>query len=59
MRLDRGDVTKALTTAIARGMHVRTLIAYANRSGNERLRKLEQTPLKTGAGSHPSPLATV
>jgi cardiolipin synthase len=48
-RLDRGDVAKALRTAIARGVRVRTLIAYTNRGGNKRLRKLEQNLLKTGA----------
>ena len=48
-RLDRGDVAKALRTAVARGVHVRTLIAYTNRGGDKRLRKLEQDLLKTGA----------
>lgn len=48
-RLDRGDVARALRTAIARGVRVRTLVAYANRGGNKRLRKLEQNLLKTGA----------
>jgi phosphatidylserine/phosphatidylglycerophosphate/cardiolipin synthase-like enzyme len=49
-RLDRGDIAKALRTAVARGVQVRTLIAYTNRGGDKRLRKLEQDLLKTGAG---------
>jgi len=48
-RLDRGDVAKALKTAVARGVTVRTLIAHTNRGGDKRLRKLEQDLLKTGA----------
>jgi len=48
-RLDRDDIAKALRTAVARGVHVRTLIAHTNRGGNKRLRKLEQDLLKTGA----------
>ena len=48
-RLDRSDVAKALRTAVARGVHVRTLIAYTNRGGDKRLRKLELDLLKTGA----------
>jgi cardiolipin synthase len=48
-RLDRGDIAKALRTAVARGVPVRTLIAHTNRGGDRRLRKLEQDLLKTGA----------
>ena len=48
-RLDRGDIAKALRSAVARGVPVRTLIAYTNRGGDRRLRKLEQDLLKTGA----------
>ena len=48
-RLDRGDVAKALKTAGARGVRVRTLIAHTNRGGDGQLRKLEQDLLKTGA----------
>jgi phosphatidylserine/phosphatidylglycerophosphate/cardiolipin synthase-like enzyme len=48
-RLDRGDVAKALRSAVARGVPVRTLIAHTNRGGDKRLRKLEQDLLKTGA----------
>jgi phosphatidylserine/phosphatidylglycerophosphate/cardiolipin synthase-like enzyme len=48
-RLDRGDIARALRTAVARGVPVRTLIAYTNRGGDKRLRKLEQDLLKTGA----------
>ena len=43
-RLDRGDIARALRSAVARGVPVRTLIAHTNRGGDKRLRKLE--PLK-------------
>ena len=49
-RLDRDDIAKALSKAVARGVTVRTLIAHTNRGGEKRLRKLEQDLLKTGAG---------
>ena len=49
-RLDRGDVSKALEAAAGRGVLVRTLIANTNRGGGKRLRKLEQSLLKKGAG---------
>jgi phosphatidylserine/phosphatidylglycerophosphate/cardiolipin synthase-like enzyme len=48
-RLDRDDVARALQAAVARGVPVRTLIAHTNRGGAKRLRKLEQSLLKTGA----------
>jgi len=48
-RLDRGDVAKALRSAAARGVPVRTLIAHTNSGGGDRLRKLERELLKTGA----------
>ena len=48
-RLDRGDVAKALRTAAARGVPVRTLIAHTNSGGGRELRKLERDLLKTGA----------
>jgi cardiolipin synthase A/B len=48
-RLDRGDVAKALRSAVARGVPVRTLIAHTNSGGSGRLRKLERDLLKTGA----------
>jgi cardiolipin synthase len=48
-RLDRGDVAKALRSAAARGVPVRTLIAHTNSGGGGRLRKLERELLKTGA----------
>ena len=49
-RLDRDDIAKALSRAVARGVTVRTLIAHTNRGGEKRLRRLEQDLLKTGAG---------
>ena len=48
-RLDRGDVAKALKSAVARGVPVRTLIAHTNSGGEKRLRKLERKLLETGA----------
>jgi cardiolipin synthase len=48
-RLDRGDVARALRSAVARGVPVRTLIAHTNSGGGGRLRKLERDLLKTGA----------
>jgi phosphatidylserine/phosphatidylglycerophosphate/cardiolipin synthase-like enzyme len=48
-RLDRGDVARALRTAVDRGVPVRTLIAHTNRGGEKRLRKLERRLLETGA----------
>lgn len=47
-RIDRGDIAKALRSAVARGVTVRTLIAHTNRGGKKRLRRLEQDLLKTG-----------
>jgi cardiolipin synthase len=48
-RLDRGDVARALRTAVARGVPVRSLIAHTNRGGDARLRKLERSLLDDGA----------
>jgi phosphatidylserine/phosphatidylglycerophosphate/cardiolipin synthase-like enzyme len=48
-RLDRGDVARAIRSAVERGVPVRSLIAHTNRGGDRRLRKLEQDLLKTGA----------
>ena len=48
-RLDRGDIAKALKSAVDRGVPVRTLIAHTNSSGEKRLRKLEKKLLETGA----------
>jgi cardiolipin synthase A/B len=48
-RLDRGDIAKALKTAVERGVPVRTLIAHTNRGGESQLRKLERNLLDTGA----------
>lgn len=47
-RLDRGDIAKALRTAVGRGVQVRTLIAHTNRGGDKRLRKLELRLLEAG-----------
>lgn len=48
-RLDRGDIAKALKTAVDRGVPVRTLIAHTNSGGEKRLRKLEKRLLENGA----------
>ena len=48
-RFDRHDVTRALDAAIARGVQVRTLIAFSNRGGADSLRDLELRMLGAGA----------
>ena len=57
-RLDRGDIAKALKTAVDRGVPVRTLIAHTNTGGEKRLRKLEKKLLETGARSASAPAST-
>jgi phosphatidylserine/phosphatidylglycerophosphate/cardiolipin synthase-like enzyme len=47
-RLDRGDVTRALCAAAARGVAVRALTAHKNRGGEKSLRKLEMQLLEGG-----------
>lgn len=47
-RLDRDEIEKALASAVQRGVAVRALIAYTNRGGEARLRKLEQRLLAAG-----------
>jgi len=47
-RFDRGDLRRALSDAVARGVAVRTLIAHANSEGSHRLRKLESELLSAG-----------
>jgi phosphatidylserine/phosphatidylglycerophosphate/cardiolipin synthase-like enzyme len=47
-RLDRAEVERALGEAVQRGVRVRSLIAYTNRGGEQRLRKLEQRLLAAG-----------
>jgi phosphatidylserine/phosphatidylglycerophosphate/cardiolipin synthase-like enzyme len=48
-RLDHIEVDKAITSAVKRGVIVRTLIAHTNSGGEKGLRKLEQRLLATGA----------
>jgi phosphatidylserine/phosphatidylglycerophosphate/cardiolipin synthase-like enzyme len=48
-RLGYKDIEKALKTAVARGVVVRTLIAHTNGQGQKGLRKLEQRLLEMGA----------
>jgi phosphatidylserine/phosphatidylglycerophosphate/cardiolipin synthase-like enzyme len=47
-RFDRTDVETALKAAAARGVKVTTLIAFNNRGGEQRLRKLELRCLAAG-----------
>jgi phosphatidylserine/phosphatidylglycerophosphate/cardiolipin synthase-like enzyme len=47
-RFDRTDVEMALKAAAERGVKVNVLIAFANRGGEERLRKLELRCLDAG-----------
>jgi phosphatidylserine/phosphatidylglycerophosphate/cardiolipin synthase-like enzyme len=47
-RLDRGDIERALENAVARGIAVHALIAYLNRGGEKKLRKLELRLLEAG-----------
>jgi cardiolipin synthase A/B len=47
-RLDRDELIKALSEAVARGVPVRALIAHAARGDERRLRKLEQRLLAAG-----------
>jgi cardiolipin synthase A/B len=47
-RFDRGEVEKALASAVSRGVFVHALIAYTNRGGERNLRKLEMRLLAAG-----------
>jgi cardiolipin synthase len=47
-RLDRDELIKALSEAVARGVPVRALIAHTARGDERRLRKLEQRLLAAG-----------
>jgi cardiolipin synthase len=47
-RFDRTDVERALENAVARGVAVHALIAYLNRGGEKKLRKLEMRLLEAG-----------
>jgi len=47
-RFDRTDVERALEKAVARGVSVHALIAYMNRGGEKKLRKLEMRLLQAG-----------
>ena len=47
-RFDRGDIERALEKAIARGVAVQALVAYVNRGGEKKLRKLEMRLLEAG-----------
>jgi phosphatidylserine/phosphatidylglycerophosphate/cardiolipin synthase-like enzyme len=47
-RLDRGEISKALQAAVARGVQVRALTAHKNRGGEKNLRRLELELLEGG-----------
>jgi phosphatidylserine/phosphatidylglycerophosphate/cardiolipin synthase-like enzyme len=47
-RFDLKEIEKAAEAAVARGVHVRALIAHTNRGGEKRLRQLEQRMLEKG-----------
>jgi phosphatidylserine/phosphatidylglycerophosphate/cardiolipin synthase-like enzyme len=47
-RLDRFEIARALSEAVARGVHVRALTAHQNRGGTKSLRKLEMKLLESG-----------
>ena len=47
-RFDRTDIEKALKAAAERGVKVTVLIAFANRGGEQRLRRLESRCLAAG-----------
>jgi phosphatidylserine/phosphatidylglycerophosphate/cardiolipin synthase-like enzyme len=47
-RFDRSDIERALENALARGVAVHALIAYLNRGGEKKLRKLEMRLLQAG-----------
>jgi cardiolipin synthase len=47
-RFDRTDIERALEKAVARGVTVHALIAFVNRGGEKKLRKLEMRLLEAG-----------
>jgi cardiolipin synthase len=47
-RLDRREIARALSDAVARGVRVRALTAHQNRGGTKSLRKLEMELLESG-----------
>ena len=47
-RFDRGEIEKALISAVSRGVAVHALIAYTNRGGEKSLRELEMRLLAAG-----------
>lgn len=47
-RFDRGEIEKALSAAVERGVNVRALIAHTNKGGEKTLRKLELRLLACG-----------
>lgn len=54
-RFDRADIQTALMEAVRRGVSVSALIAYANRGGEQHLRKLEMRLLEAGVSVSRTP----
>jgi cardiolipin synthase A/B len=58
-RFDRAEIETALTVAVRRGVTVSALIAYANRGGEQHLRKLEMRLLQAGVNVSRTPAKLV
>ena len=54
-RFDRAQIETALTAAVRRGVSVSALIAYANRGGEQHLRRLEMRLLAAGVNVSRTP----
>ena len=58
-RFDRAEIETALTAAVRRGVSVSALIAYANRGGEQHLRRLEMRLLAAGVNVSRTPAKLV
>jgi cardiolipin synthase A/B len=58
-RFDRADIETALKAAVRRGVSVSALIAYANRGGEQHLRRLEMRLLAAGVNVSRTPAKLV
>lgn len=58
-RFDRAQIETALTAAVRRGVSVSALIAYANRGGEQHLRRLEMRLLAAGVNVSRTPAKLV
>jgi len=59
LRFDRAEIETALTTAVRRGVSVSALIPYANRGGEQHLRRLEMRLLAVGGNVSRTPAKLV